>query len=97
MSFYDGNILLSECEQESGLGINYIVGVVDGAGLDLPNGTKAGLLQDIVRQYLKDHPQELRRKAADIVVEALNSDPDLARHLLDKHGLAERAKERSGE
>ena len=69
--FFDGNDLLRECEK-GWSGSCYVIGVIDGSGFDLPTGTKGSQLREIVRKYLKDHPEELHLSAADLVAEALS-------------------------
>ena len=82
--FYSGNDLWSECtnngDSQFGICLGYVMGITDvmstgsailGWRACLPLQVAATLAQDVVKQYLEQHPERRHYAAAGLVAEAL--------------------------
>ena len=82
-AYVDGNVLLSNCENDldvvQGHCIGYITGVADtskgktheGNRYCVPEGVLAGQLKKIITKYLNDNPKNLHLSAFSLVQDAL--------------------------
>jgi hypothetical protein len=81
--YKDGNSLLSDCEGRSrgdpggrsqwGMCLGYILGVHDAhdRAICIPDGVKSGQVLDVVKRYLRNHPEERHHQASSLVLGAL--------------------------
>ena len=79
--YRDGNELLSDCEGQArgaedsqwGICLGYILGAYDAleSTTCVPDVVKASQLRDVVKIYLRNHPEERHHQASSLVVAAL--------------------------
>src|SRR5262245_27505856 len=73
IEWFRGNDLFKECQLNNPLCNGYIMGSIDAGeqGSCYPEGGVSGEAIDIVKQWLRDHPEKRHVSASLLVIEAL--------------------------
>jgi Rap1a immunity proteins len=73
--WFTGNSLFETCERSSGIPLcnGYIMGVVAGGQhpICFPQGVVSRQATDVVRHWLRDHPEKRHESASFLVIQAL--------------------------